>query len=458
MGPMTAEPTTSELSLAARVGEFIARDEWDRQTLMRYQRERLRELIEHAVAHSPYYRETLGEDAAEAPLQELPILTKATMMERFDELVTDPRLRRAPIEAHLSGREPGADYAGEYALVTTSGTTGARGVFAYERRDMTVSLAATLRILGRLGVGPGTRVVGIGSPSPLFMSRRVFAGLQAGAAERPPDLSVLTPIPQLVASLNDYRPEALVGYPTVIAMLAEEQLAGRLRIEPRAVGVGSEVLAADQEARILAAWDAALGNAYVATEVCPIAASCPERVGLHVCEDMAVVEVVDSEGRPVAPGVPGDRVLVTNLVNRAQPLIRYEISDSVTLAEGPNPTGMPWRRLAAVDGRVGEILRLRGDGGREVDVHPHRLRGPLATAADVLQYQFAFDGDRLTVALVLRSGAEPGTAEAVRAGLERVLRAAGAVGVSIEARVVPEIAREPGGAAKLKQVKVTAGA
>jgi phenylacetate-coenzyme A ligase PaaK-like adenylate-forming protein len=50
--------------------------------------------------------------------------------------------------------------------------------------------------------------------------------------------------------------------------------------------------------------------------------------------------------------------LVTNLVNRTQPLIRYELSDLVTLAEGPKPTGWPFRRIAAVEGRSDDILHL----------------------------------------------------------------------------------------------------
>jgi phenylacetate-coenzyme A ligase PaaK-like adenylate-forming protein len=178
-------------------------------------------------------------------------------------------------------------------------------------------------------------------------------------------------------------------------------------------------------------------------------------MGLHLCEDEVVVEVVDRDGSAVPPGVPGDRVLLTSLVNGAQPLIRYELTDSVTIADGPNPTGMPWRRLANVDGRTGEVLRLRGAGGGEVVVHPHLLREPLANAADVLQYQFEFDGERLAVALVLRPGAGAAAAEAVRAGLERVLAEAGADDLPVEARAVAEIGREPGGAAKLKQVKLT---
>ena len=62
---------------------------------------------------------------------------------------------------------------------------------------------------------------------------------------------------------------------------------------------------------------------------------------MDVLEDLVVLEVVDEHDRPVEPGVPGYKVLLTNLVGRAQPLLRYELTDSVTLARGTNPLGCP---------------------------------------------------------------------------------------------------------------------
>jgi len=124
------------------------------------------------------------------------------------------------------------------------------------------------------------------------------------------------------------------------------------------------------------------------------------------------------------------------------------------MAAGPNPTGMPWSRIERVDGRTGDILRLPGRSG-EVRLHSHRLRAPFAKLLDVVQYQFEFDGERLSVAVVPRAGAPREVVDRVRAALATVLDEAGAAGVRVEARAVDAIAREPGGAAKLKQVKLT---
>jgi phenylacetate-coenzyme A ligase PaaK-like adenylate-forming protein len=108
-------------------------------------------------------------------------------------------------------------------------------------------------------------------------------------------------------------------------------------------------------------------------------------------------------------------------------------------------------RLERVDGRSDDILRF-GD----IDVHPHRLRYPFTTLLDVRQYQIVHERDGgLHVAIVPRRP----TADLptrVRSALERVLAEAGCPPVEVRVDLVPEIAREPGHAAKLKLVRAEA--
>jgi phenylacetate-coenzyme A ligase PaaK-like adenylate-forming protein len=97
-------------------------------------------------------------------------------------------------------------------------------------------------------------------------------------------------------------------------------------------------------------WDAIVMNIYGATEVNLIGAECPWRSGLHVAEDSIILEVVDEHNRPVPAGVAGHKLLVTTLFYRLLPLIRYEISDIVTLASEPCRCGRPGLRLASIQG------------------------------------------------------------------------------------------------------------
>lgn len=440
-------------------GQLIARTRWTAGQLAAHQRDRLNGLLRYAVANSPYYRRVLGKDAAsgQVPLRELPTLTKSALMDHFDEIVTDSRLRRDEVEAHLAGPSPGELLNG-FRVFATAGSTGHRGVFAYSAAEFAVWMAAMARMLHSMGVTPSMRVAAVGAPDPVHLSRQVFAALAAGrpaGRSAAPDLSVTTPLPELVGALNAYQPDAIATYASTAAMLAEEQLAGRLRIAPALVASGAEVLTGDMRQRIAAAWGLEPHQAYQATEAPVLASTSARQAGMHLWEDLTIVEVVDDRAQPVEPGVSGHKILITSLVNRTQPLIRYELSDSVTLADGSCPAGMPFRRLAAVDGRSDDEITLpAAGGGSTVTVHPLRLRAPFSAFPDVVQYQIAYDGQAFTVRLVLRPGGSANLPELIRLALTRALRDAGATPPPITTVRVPAINREPGHAGKYKLVKV----
>lgn len=446
----TAAATDAIDRVRARAAELLAHDRWSRDELLAYQRDRLSALLRHAVEHSPYYREALGEDAPERSLESLPTLPKTLMLEQLDRIVTDPRLRRAELEGFLAEADAGDAYLDEYRIFATSGSTGVPGVFVFSHAEFGEWTSVSLAALGRVGVTPQTRLVAIGAPSALHITRQLFARFQAGR-KGVPRLAVTTPVADMVEALNAYQPEALISYPSITAALADEQLEGRLAISPRLAIVGSEVLTEDAARRIESAWGISPLDVYAATEAAPIATPSLDRVGMHVWENALVLEVVDEENRPVPPGEPGSKVLLTNLVNRTQPLIRYELSDSVVLAPGDDPSGRPWSRIMRVDGRSDDILTLPARGGGEVRVHPFRLRAPFVKLPDVRQYQIVHRENGLLVRVVPRAGREQGLADRVRGAMCAALADAGAQSW-IRVELVDAIAREPGHAAKVKLV------
>ena len=80
-----------------------------------------------------FYRERIGRPTGPVELGRLPTLEKATMMEHFDELVTDPRLRRDELLAHVEALTGDALHLGRYRAMTTSGSSGRKGLFVYDR-------------------------------------------------------------------------------------------------------------------------------------------------------------------------------------------------------------------------------------------------------------------------------------------------------------------------------------
>jgi phenylacetate-CoA ligase len=442
---MTATLTQAD-RLRTLAGELLARDGWSRAQLLEHQRAKLADLLSHAREHSAYYREVLGT----GELSDQPALGKATLMREWDRIVCDPALRRADVAEHAAGAQAGEAHLGRYQVFSTSGSSGLRGLFVYGAQDWAAALAHNMRALARAGARPGERTIGIGAPPGVHMSQRIYGVLGSGEG---PQLSALTPLDELVSALNAFQPDVLLGYPTVAVLLASEQLAGRLRIAPRLTAFGSEPLTLEMRERIEAAWRIDPGEYYTATEAPTIASSTPEHPrAMEVYEDQFVVEVVDEHNRPVPDGVPGARVLVTNLENRTLPLIRYELADRLTVAPGPNPAGRPYRHLAGIDGRTADTLAFpRRDGGT-VELIPLRLGAPFARLPAVRQFQIVHDPSCLEVRVVLDPAAPAGTLDHVRAAVLGVLEEAGAVAPEIEVVAVGELEREPGPAAKLKLI------
>jgi phenylacetate-coenzyme A ligase PaaK-like adenylate-forming protein len=139
-------------------------------------------------------------------------------------------------------------------------------------------------------------------------------------------------------------------------------------------------------------------------------------------------------------------------VNRKQPLIRYELADSVVLAEQPDPSGRPWLRIARVDGSKRRRPQAAGARGGTVLVHPFRVRSPLARMSDVRGYQVVHRRDGLLLRVVPRGGAELHIIEKAHRAVAEVLADVGAE-VPVRVELVSEIEREPGPAAKIKLVR-----
>jgi putative adenylate-forming enzyme len=438
-------------------------EHWTRAQIQELQQQQLAALVRHAVSSSPFYRDWYGPRLAEADiaLDELPVLTKATMMENFDGLVTDRALKLAELERHVDELARDDYHRGRFRVLVTAGTSGLRGLFVYDRRAWSTVIASALRLLSVMGVGPRLprrlRFATIGAPSPLHMTNRVALSADVGLY-RALRLEATRPIDELVRHLNAFQPDILQAYPSIGALLAIEQSEGRLWIHPQVVTTNSEMRTPEMEQRIGEAWGVPPFNAYGMTEVGIVGSDCAEHRGLHLNEDLAIYEAVDEANQPVPPGSPSSKLLVTNLFNYTQPLIRYEVSDMLTLAGEPCPCGRPLGLVSAIEGRSDDMLYLRGPAGRDVAVHPIQVRSALAARSEIRQYQVIHDQQGLHVLVVLRNGA---SAEACRAAVARNLgESLAKLHVelpSIDVQVVDSIPREGGQAAKFKLVRSLLG-
>ena len=444
------------LKVLAQRHRLRQRDRWTRRHLAEYQSRALRLLREHAYARSPFYGR-FHKGFTDRSLSDLPVLTKQMVMERFDELVTDPAIRLADVEAHLATLSGGDElFNGRYRVASTSGSTGRRGLFLWDPDEWATVLASYNRSFDWAGVGAGithrTRMAVVSSTTPWHQSARV------GASVHSPWVPTLRldsgdPLESIVERLNAFRPKVLVAYASMAHLLAEEQLAGRLRIAPGFVFASSEVFTEQARRRVEEAWGEKPFEVYAATEPAGIASECEQHRGMHLFEDLVVTEVVDEKNKPVPPGIYGEKVLVTVLFSRTMPLIRYEMSDSVRPASSPHcPCGRPFALIDGIQGREEDVLRFPAKSGGQVSVQPivfHRVMDAVPAGG----WQVAQGPEGLTVLL---SGVRGGFADAALIdSLRRELEAQGAIVPPVEVSRVPTIPRTTVGKAPLIKAHVS---
>jgi hypothetical protein len=170
-------------------------------------------------------------------------------------------------------------------------------------------------------------------------------------------LPVTLPMDQIVDGLNRIQPHVLMSYPSALLGLAHETAVGRLRITPRRIKVGAEPLLPEIRQAAEEAWGVPVLNVYGASEAGGLGVSCGHGPGLHLVDDLVIVEPVDNEGRPVGPGERSAKLYVTNLFNTTLPLIRYEVTDEITLTGEPCPCGSAHRVITDPQGRLDETFR-----------------------------------------------------------------------------------------------------
>ncbi len=360
------------LRLLHTLEQLRKHENWTRQQLEAYQAGALHHLRQYAYERSPFYQK-FHKGLTGQPLHELPILTKALMMEHFDELVTDRSLHLKEVRAFATQGEAGQRYKNRYWVNATSGSSGQPGFFLFDEAEWTYILASFARGQEwsgvRINLTQRQRMATVASISPWHMSSQVSATVKSWWR---PSLRVPAsqPLSKTVDELNGWQPEVLIAYASMARILAEEQLAHRLHINPKIVYVASEVLTAQTRKRAAEAWSDEPFNQYAATETASIAAEHQSCRHMHFFEDLVITENVDEHNRPVPPGEYGAKILVTTLFSRTQPLIRYEINDSIRVSTKSHDCGMPFAVLDSIQGRVEDTLTLPSLSGGEVTIRP----------------------------------------------------------------------------------------
>lgn len=231
------------VQVLSKLRELRSHDKWSADQLAEHQKQLFVDLREFAYKHSPFYQK-FHKGLESAPLRDLPVLTKSAMMENFDDFVTNRTLRLEEVRAHVQAGSKGK-FLNKYEVVATSGSTGNPGIFLFNEQEWATVIASFARAREWAGLKVSltkrSKMAVVSSTNERNISARV------GKAANTPFIPTLRvdatePMENIVAKLNQWKPESLVAYASMTYFLANEQETGRLNIHPKFIFTASEVL------------------------------------------------------------------------------------------------------------------------------------------------------------------------------------------------------------------------
>ena len=159
-----------------------------------------------------------------------------------------------------------------------------------------------------------------------------------------------------------------------------------------------------------------------------IACQCERHAGLHVNADGLYVEILWPDGSPCEPGKPG-RVVVTDLLNHAMPILRYEVGDMACWAGRDCSCGRGLPLLEKIEGRVADyVVTPNGEWVSGISLTDHfntRIPG-------VIQMQIVQEAlDQFTFRIVRGADFGPQSQERICTVGRRAFRAGGRLRVQI---------------------------
>src|SRR5437762_397366 len=285
--------------------------------------EKFRRLVRHVNERSPYYRRIIAErkiDVDRCSPSDFPLLTKSLLMQSFDEIATAPGVTKQAIADFLTrSHDPRELFLGKYRVIHTSGSSGEVGYFVYSPLDW---IRGTYWERGgqpqRKRKGK-FRLAYYAAIDGHYAGVTMIRSIEGGIAKWFVDVGcfeVNSPLPEVIAGLNEFQPDFLTGYTTAIKILAEKQRAGELKLEYLiGIATAGEATTEADRAFLEQTFGCPLVNTYGCSEHLGMGGSRPGSPNIVLHDHDLIFELYP------------DHSVVTNLFNYTLPLIRYRMAD-----------------------------------------------------------------------------------------------------------------------------------
>lgn len=327
----------SALTVSLRLAFLLRSQWWPAHRIDRYVDTRLREILAYASHRVPHYRD-LGIEADPAMprrwLQRFPVMGRADLQDAGDRL-----------------RGTGLPDASLYSSRTSGGSSGEPVTTWFDERTwLECKYALKARRVLNAVRSPRQRILIVAERPDEQALRRLFSDRIFSVCH----LSIDRPVAENLERLIEFRPTVIYGYPSYLQYLADEAEHANLSLPAvPAIFTSSEVLTGPARTKLERAYGGHLVDIYGSTEFKEIAVECPEG-RYHINFESVLVESLPDEthGKP--------RLVITSLLNRAMPLIRYDIGDHGEVGAGRCACGREGPHIVQPEGRKSELIVFPG--------------------------------------------------------------------------------------------------
>lgn len=342
------------------------------------QKQKLRRLLHYAYETSEYYRSSFEKAGITAdridstPLSGFPTMDKSILLSRFDSLVTVPDLKQEEIRRFDAQEKPGRNlFMGKYHIVHSSGSTGKPGYFVYDKNAWNRMLLGIIRgalwkmsmpqILKFLAGGP--RIAYIAATDGRYGGAMAVGDGIDGVGAKQIYLDIKTPLEEWVRTVKKFKPNMIIGYPSAIKILAQLAEKGEIDLRIRRVVSCGEPLGASLRKYLEDIFRTEVMNFYGASESLSMGVESDPQEGMILFDDMNIIEIENGS------------MYLTCLYNFVQPLIRYRLSDRLTLVKPTEEDRYPFTRAAGLLGRNEDMLWFHDGNGKRDFLHPLAVEG-----------------------------------------------------------------------------------
>jgi phenylacetate-CoA ligase len=319
---------------AWRYYRFLMKSQWwSLEELRRYQMQKLSELLEFAYSYVPYYRDFFNEKKIHPrdiqsldQLEIFPIIDKTFVNDNYQQFVPEYDFKKL-----LPAR--------------TSGSSGENLAFKYTPDYLDIKNAANYRSYKWAGKNWSDWVCALKAPrgdsrAPIQFKRDIRSKTWRIDTAHLDDAS----IDRIIDIINELGPAVVTGYPSIMYLIARVMRDKRKAFhkKPKAIFTVGEIFPDDMRNFIEEVIGTQTYDWYGVTEGCASAAQC-EHGGYHLNAEYCHVETIEKDNL--------SRIVGTNLVNWAFPIIRYDTGDLGELKEGRCPCGRGLPLMKPIAGR-----------------------------------------------------------------------------------------------------------